>query len=101
MLVPTAGLADEEAMRFLALVVCKCLLFQPGAIMEGHARRASELATEKRLCIAWFRRRPEVGVIVYSERGAQYCSGLFQDTLKDYGMLSSMTRRGDCRECAD
>lgn len=27
---------------------------------------------------------------------AQYCSGLFQDTLKAYGMRSSMSRRGDC-----
>ncbi|MBN3532417.1 hypothetical protein JYB32_24035, partial [Burkholderia cenocepacia] len=26
----------------------------------------------------------------------QYCSGLFQDTLKAYGMRSSMSRRGDC-----
>ncbi|OOA27595.1 hypothetical protein, partial [Burkholderia cenocepacia] len=25
-----------------------------------------------------------------------YCSGLFQDTLKAYGMRSSMSRRGDC-----
>ena len=34
-------------------------------------------------------------VIVHSDRGSQYCSGLFQDTLKAYGMRSSMSRRGD------
>jgi transposase InsO family protein len=33
---------------------------------------------------------------VHSDRGSQYCSGLFQDTLKAYGMRSSMSRRGDC-----
>jgi hypothetical protein len=48
------------------------------------------------LRMAWFRRRPEAGVIVHSDRGSQYCSGLFQDTLKAYGMRSSMSRRGDC-----
>ncbi len=39
---------------------------------------------------------PEAGVIVHSDRGSQYCSGLFQDALKAYGMRSSMSRRGDC-----
>ena len=33
---------------------------------------------------------------VHSDRGSQYCSGLFQDTLKAYDMRSSMSRRGDC-----
>jgi hypothetical protein len=41
-------------------------------------------------------RRPGADVIVHSDRGSQYCSGLFQDTLKAYGMRSSMSRRGDC-----
>lgn len=48
------------------------------------------------LRMAWFRRRPDAGVIVRSDRGSQYCSGLFQDTLKAYGMRSSMSRRRDC-----
>ncbi len=57
----------------------------------------AELVTDA-LRMAWFRRRLEAGVIVHSDRGSQYCSGLFQDTLKAYGMRSSMSRRGDCWE---
>jgi putative transposase len=48
------------------------------------------------LRMAWFRRRPEAGLIVHSDRGSQYCSGDFQRALKAYGMRSSMSRKGDC-----
>jgi putative transposase len=61
--------------------------------MQPHMK--AELVTDA-LRMAWFRRHPEAGVIVHSDRGSQYCSGLFQDTLKAYGMRSSMSRRGDC-----
>ncbi len=61
--------------------------------MQPHMK--AELVTDA-LRMAWFRRRPDAGVIVHSDRGSQYCSGLFQDTLKAYGMRSSMSRRGDC-----
>ena len=52
------------------------------------------------LRMAWFRRRPEAGVIVHGDRGSQYCGGLFQDALEAYGMRSSMSRRGECRDNA-
>src|SRR5260370_10559705 len=61
--------------------------------MQPHMK--AELVTDA-LRMAWFRRRPDAGVIVHSDRGSQYCSGMFQDTLKAYGMRSSMSRRGDC-----
>ena len=48
------------------------------------------------LRMAWFRRRPAPGLIVHSDRGSQYCSHEFQKVLKDYGMKSSMSRKGDC-----
>jgi transposase InsO family protein len=48
------------------------------------------------LRMAWFRRRPEAGLILHSDRGSQYCSHDFQDLLKGYGMRSSMSRRGNC-----
>jgi transposase InsO family protein len=55
----------------------------------------AELVTDA-LRMASLRRRTPAGVIVHSDRGSQYCSGLFQDTLKAYGMRSSMSQRGDC-----
>jgi hypothetical protein len=39
---------------------------------------------------------PRLKVLRRPVESAQYCSGLFQDTLKAYGMRSSMSRRGDC-----
>jgi putative transposase len=32
----------------------------------------------------------------HSDRGSQYCSKDFQNVLKNHGMLSSMSRNGDC-----
>ncbi|CAH0447576.1 IS3 family transposase ISBxe1 [Ralstonia syzygii subsp. syzygii] len=48
------------------------------------------------LRMAWFRRRPAQGLIVHSDRGSQYCGHEFQDLLKQYGMRSSMSRKGNC-----
>ena len=48
--------------------------------------------------MAWFKRRPDkhAGVLFHSDRGSQYASGAFRDALKDYGILSSMSRRANC-----
>ena len=48
------------------------------------------------LRMAWFRRRPDPGLIFHSDRGSQYCSVAFQDVLKEYKMKSSMSRKGNC-----
>jgi len=41
------------------------------------------------------RRRPGPGLIHHSDRGVQYACGDFQRLLKDHGMRSSMSRKGD------
>ena len=48
------------------------------------------------LRMAYFKCRPDPGLIVHSDRRSQFCSHLFQDALKAYGMRSSMSRKGDC-----
>jgi putative transposase len=48
------------------------------------------------LRMAWFRRRPAPGLIHHSDRGSQYCSHDFQKQLTEYGMLASMSRKGNC-----
>jgi putative transposase len=52
------------------------------------------------LTMAWFRRRPHPGLIVHSDRGSQYCSANYQAKLKSYGMVSSMSRKGNCWDSA-
>ena len=46
--------------------------------------------------MAVWRRKPCPGLIFHSDRGSQYCSHYFQNILKQYSILSSMSRKGDC-----
>ena len=85
--------ATAEGWLYLAVIIDLFSRQVVGWSMQAHMK--AELVTDA-LRMAWFRRRPEAGVIVHSDRGSQYCSGLFQDTLKAYSMRSSMSRRGDC-----
>jgi putative transposase len=48
------------------------------------------------LPMAWFRRKPAPGLIHHSDRGSQYASHAFQARLKEYGMVCSMSRKGNC-----
>lgn len=48
------------------------------------------------LAMAWFRRKPAPDLIHHSDRGSQYASHAFQARLAEYGMVCSMSRKGDC-----
>ena len=48
------------------------------------------------LRMAIWRRRPKAGLIFHPDRGSQYCGNDFQKMLKTNGMISSMSRKGDC-----
>jgi putative transposase len=48
------------------------------------------------LTMAWFRRKPSPGLMHHSDRGSQYASHAFQDKLTEYGMVCSMSRKGNC-----
>ncbi len=60
-----------------------------------NTRMTKELVINS-LQMAIWRRRPAKGLIFHSDRGSQYCSRAFQKMLKDNGMMSSMSRKGDC-----
>ena len=48
------------------------------------------------LTMAWFRRQPAPGLMHHSDRGSQYASHVFQARLHEYGMVCSMSRKGNC-----
>lgn len=48
------------------------------------------------LTMAWFRKKPAPGLMHHSDRGSQYASHAFQARLKEYGMVCSMSRKGNC-----
>lgn len=58
-------------------------------------RMTSDIVTDA-LTMAWFRRRPAPGLMHHSDRGSQYASHAFQNKLKEYGMVCSMSRKGNC-----
>ena len=58
-------------------------------------RMTADLVTDA-LAMAWFRRRPEPGVLFHSDRGSQYASLAMRDKLSEYGMTASMSRKGNC-----
>ena len=43
-----------------------------------------------------FRKRPTPGLIHHSDRGSPYASSAFQHKLREYGMICSMSRKGNC-----
>ena len=58
-------------------------------------RMTADIVTDA-LTMAWFRRKPAAGLMHHSDRGSQYASHLFQAKLKEYGMICSMSRKGNC-----
>ena len=49
------------------------------------------------------RHKPPRGIIHHSDRGVQYCSKNYQAVLRKYGMICSMSRKGNCYDnaCAE
>src|ERR1700688_3813632 len=42
------------------------------------------------------RRQPALGLMHHSDRGSQYASDEYQETLKEMGIIVSMSRKGNC-----
>lgn len=58
-------------------------------------RMTSGLVLEA-LRMAYWRRKPKPGLIHHSDRGVQYASHAYQSQLREYGMVCSMSRKGNC-----
>ena len=86
-------IATDEGWLYLTAVIDLFSRQVVGWSMRDHMQ--ASVVTDA-LRMAWFRRRPEHGLIFHSDRGSQYCSHEFQGALKNYGMQSSMSRKGNC-----
>jgi len=58
-------------------------------------RITAELANDALVMAVW-KRKPNKGLMVHSDRGSQYASGLYQKTIKNHGFICSMSRKGNC-----
>ena len=86
-------IATGEGWLYLAVVLD---LFTRQIVGWAMRERMSKDLVIDAVRMAWFRRRPPPGVIHHSDRGSQYCSHDFQTQLAEYGMLASMSRKGNC-----
>ena len=86
-------LPTDEGWLYLAAVLDLHSRQVVGWSLKPHMRL--ELVKDA-LLMACFRRHPPRGLIFHSDRGSQYCSQEFQDTLAAWGMRSSMSRKGNC-----
>ncbi|MBI5780198.1 MAG: DDE-type integrase/transposase/recombinase [Rhodocyclales bacterium] len=62
-------------------------------------RMTADIVTDA-LIMAKFHRKPMTGVLHRSDRGSQCTSRAFQDKLAEYGMIFSMSRKGNCWDSA-
>jgi putative transposase len=79
------------------------------AVLDVYSRRVLGWAMSERLDtplvvaalqMAIARRRPTRAVIVHSDRGSQYASGAYRQTLATHGLIASMSRPGNCYDNA-
>ena len=86
------SIQTDEGWLYLAIVLDLYSRQVVGWSMQAHMQ--TSLVTDA-LRMAWFRRRAEPRLIFRSDRGSQCCSHTFQQTLVEYGMQSSMSRKGN------
>jgi len=87
----------EEGWLYLAGIKDLCT----GEIVgQAMSERMTQELVGKALFQAVARKRPPVGLIHHSDRGSQYCSRQYQKLLRQFGLLSSMSRKGNCYDNA-
>lgn len=83
----------DEGWYYLAVVID---LFSRKVIgFKLSSRMTKELVIDA-LKNAYQTRKCPVGVIVHSDRGSQYASNEYKRVLSNYGLIGSMSRKGDC-----
>lgn len=83
----------DEGWLYLAVVID---LFNREVVGWSIKPRMTTDIVMDALTMAWFRRKPAPGLMHHSDRGSQYASHAFQARLQEYGMVCSMSRKGNC-----
>lgn len=83
----------QEGWLFLAVVVDLFSRQIVGWSLDKTMTRELVLDALSQAC---FRRKPGTGLIFHSDRGSQYCSKEFREALRQWRMLQSQSRKGDC-----
>jgi putative transposase len=86
-----------EGWSYLAIVMD---LYSRKIVGWSIARHMKTELVENALMMAIGRRRPQSGLIHHSDRGIQYACYEYRRLLERHGMISSMSRSGDCLDNA-
>jgi putative transposase len=86
-------IATDEGWLYLAVVLDLFSRKVVGWAMRDHLRQELTIAA---LTMAIQRQRPGRGLIHHSDRSSQYCAHDYQKLLKQFGMIPSMSRKGNC-----
>ena len=83
----------REGWLYLSVFIDLCSRAVVGWSMGS--RMTATLVTDS-LEMAMWKRRPEAGLLVHSDRGSQYVSERYQKLLTDNEFVCSMSRKGNC-----
>jgi transposase InsO family protein len=83
----------DEGWMYLAVIID---LFSRAVIGWSLSKRMTRQLVCDALTMALWRRGFPENVLVHSDRGSQYCSGDYQQLLKDHKLKCSMSRKGNC-----
>jgi len=82
-----------EGWLYLAVVLD---LYSRQVIGWAMGKRIKKQLTLDALAMAYWRRKPLPGLLHHSDRGSQYACPDYRERLNQYGMVASMSRKGDC-----
>ena len=86
-------ISTDEGWLYLAVLIDLYSRAVVGWAMSD--RITAELANDALVMAVW-KRKPNKGLMLHSDRGSQYASGLYQKTIKEHGFICSMSRKGNC-----
>jgi len=84
-----------EGWRYLAVLLD---LYSRRVVGWAMGQRLTVELVEQALTMALVNRIPTAGLVHHSDRGSQYAATSYQRRLTEYGLLSSMSRKGNCWE---
>ena len=82
-----------EGWMYLAIVMD---LFSRRIVGWAMDKRMKAQLTHDALAMAYWIRKPAKGLVHHSDRGSQYACQEYRNSLDAYGMVPSMSRKGDC-----
>lgn len=83
----------RQGWLYLAVIID---LYSRKIVGWAMSNRIKSSLAEQALSMAYWHRKPNKGLIHHSDRGSQYASKEYQKLLNQYGMICSMSRKGDC-----